>query len=103
MKARCLPGGLNYPMLEEYDFRNDTVNPNLAIELKPHVQHRPYQDKSMAKMFGNGRARSGAQRGQQGVFGPVKHMCMSGAAACNDGCIRVAQTLVGYVACFAMG
>lgn len=60
MKARCLPGGLNYPMLEEYDFRNDTVNPDLNIELKPHVQHRPYQEKSMAKMFGNGRARSGA-------------------------------------------
>ena len=59
MKARCLPGGLNYPMLEEYDFRNDTVNPDLNIELKPHVQHRPYQEKSMAKMFGNGRARSG--------------------------------------------
>ena len=60
VKARCLPGGLNYPMLEEYDFRNDTVNPDLAIELKPHVTHRPYQEKSMAKMFGNGRARSGA-------------------------------------------
>ena len=41
MKARCLPGGLNYPMLEEYDFRNDTVNPNLAIELKPHVSTGP--------------------------------------------------------------
>jgi DNA excision repair protein ERCC-3 len=61
VKARCLPGGLNYPMLEEYDFRNDTVNPNLAIELKPHVELRPYQEKSMAKMFGNGRARSGAR------------------------------------------
>ena len=60
MKARCLPGGLNYPMLEEYDFRNDTVNPDLNIDLKPHVQPRPYQEKSMAKMFGNGRARSGA-------------------------------------------
>lgn len=59
MKARCLPGGLNYPMLEEYDFRNDTVNPDLNIDLKPHVQQRPYQEKSMAKMFGNGRARSG--------------------------------------------
>ena len=67
VKARCLPGGLNYPMLEEYDFRNDTVNPNLAIELKPHVQHRPYQEKSMAKMFGNGRARSGARHRQQGL------------------------------------
>ena len=60
VKARCLPGGLNYPMLEEYDFRNDTVNADLNIDLKPHVQPRPYQEKSMAKMFGNGRARSGA-------------------------------------------
>jgi len=46
-------------MLEEYDFRNDAANPDLAISLKPGVQHRPYQDKAMAKMFGNGRARSG--------------------------------------------
>ncbi len=62
VKARCLPGGLNYPMLEEYDFRNDTVNADLNIDLKPHVQPRPYQEKSMAKMFGNGRARSGGPR-----------------------------------------
>jgi DNA excision repair protein ERCC-3 len=59
VKARCLPGGLNYPLLEEYDFRADTVNPDLDIVLKPGVAHRPYQDKAMAKMFGNGRARSG--------------------------------------------
>ena len=59
MKQRCLPDGLNYPMLEEYDFRNDTVNADLNIELKPNVTLRPYQEKSMAKMFGNGRARSG--------------------------------------------
>ena len=59
VKERCLPGGLNYPMLEEYDFRNDNVNPNLNIEMKPTVVFRPYQEKSMAKMFGNGRARSG--------------------------------------------
>ena len=39
--------------------RNDTVNPNLAIDLKPTVTHRPYQTKSLSKMFGNGRARSG--------------------------------------------
>lgn len=25
VKQRCLPNALNYPMLEEYDFRNDTV------------------------------------------------------------------------------
>ena len=59
VKQRCLPGGLNYPMLEEYDFRNDTQNPDLNIDLKPHVSLRPYQDKSLSKMFGNGRARSG--------------------------------------------
>lgn len=60
VKQRCLPGGLNYPMLEEYDFRNDTQNPDLSIDLKPHVSLRPYQEKSLSKMFGNGRARSGA-------------------------------------------
>lgn len=59
VKQRCLPNGLNYPMLEEYDFRNDTVNPDLDIELKPLAKTRPYQEKSLSKMFGNGRARSG--------------------------------------------
>ncbi|KAL3833552.1 hypothetical protein ACJIZ3_008288 [Penstemon smallii] len=59
VKQRCLPNALNYPMLEEYDFRNDTVNPDLEVELKPHAQPRPYQEKSLSKMFGNGRARSG--------------------------------------------
>ena len=43
MKARCLPGGLNYPMLEEYDFKNDRLNPHLPIDLKPTVVHRPFQ------------------------------------------------------------
>jgi DNA excision repair protein ERCC-3 len=38
VKARCLPGGLGYPMLEEYDFRGDTANPTLHFELKPHVK-----------------------------------------------------------------
>ncbi|GAY39152.1 hypothetical protein CUMW_042170 [Citrus unshiu] len=59
VKQRCLPNALNYPMLEEYDFRNDNVNPDLNMELKPHAQPRPYQEKSLSKMFGNGRARSG--------------------------------------------
>ncbi|KFK33015.1 hypothetical protein AALP_AA6G319200 [Arabis alpina] len=59
VKQQCLPHALNYPMLEEYDFRNDNVNPDLDIELKPHAQPRPYQEKSLSKMFGNGRARSG--------------------------------------------
>ncbi|EFA75456.1 transcription factor IIH subunit [Heterostelium album PN500] len=57
VKKRCIQ--LDYPMLEEYDFRNDTINPNLAIDLKPTTMIRPYQEKSLSKMFGNGRARSG--------------------------------------------
>eukprot|EP01132_Coremiostelium_polycephalum_P002665 gene2665-3307_t len=57
VKKRCIQ--LDYPMLEEYDFRNDTVNPNLEIDLKPTTMIRPYQEKSLSKMFGNGRARSG--------------------------------------------
>ncbi|KAJ2659645.1 DNA repair helicase RAD25 [Coemansia sp. RSA 1200] len=50
---------IDYPTLEEYDFRNDFVNPNLEIDLKPATTIRPYQEKSLSKMFGNGRARSG--------------------------------------------
>ena len=80
MKARCLPGGLNYPMLEEYNFRDDTVNPGLNIELRPTADLRPYQEKSMSKMFGNGRARSGTGRAA-----PTMLMCYllwAGAGAC---------------------
>lgn len=54
---RCLE--LQYPALEEYDFRNDTLNANLEIDLQPSTQIRPYQEKSLSKMFGNGRAKSG--------------------------------------------
>ncbi|KAJ7142456.1 DNA helicase [Mycena epipterygia] len=57
VKKRC--SELEYPMLEEYDFRNDTVNTNLDIDLKPATIIRPYQETSLNKMFGNGRARSG--------------------------------------------
>ncbi|VEU20179.1 DEKNAAC101018 [Brettanomyces naardenensis] len=57
VKKRCQE--IDYPMLEEYDFRNDLRNPNLEIDLKPSTQIRPYQEKSLSKMFGNGRARSG--------------------------------------------
>ena len=52
VKKRCIE--LDYPMLEEYDFRNDTVNPNLKIDLKPTTAIRPYQERSLSKMFGNG-------------------------------------------------
>ncbi|KAI8918568.1 P-loop containing nucleoside triphosphate hydrolase protein [Powellomyces hirtus] len=57
VKKRC--SELSYPTLEEYDFRQDVVNPNLNIDLKPSTQLRSYQEKSLSKMFGNGRARSG--------------------------------------------
>ncbi|KAJ3013911.1 hypothetical protein HKX48_005447 [Thoreauomyces humboldtii] len=58
-KARKRCSELSYPTLEEYDFRQDAVNPNLDIDLKASTQLRPYQMKSLSKMFGNGRARSG--------------------------------------------
>lgn len=57
VQKRCLD--LGFPILEEYDFRNDSVNPNLEIDLRPNTQIRPYQEKSLSKMFGNGRAKSG--------------------------------------------
>lgn len=62
MKRECLPGspsGLDCPLLEEYDFTNDTTNPPLDMGINRGVQLRPYQEKSLSKMFGNGRARSG--------------------------------------------
>lgn len=57
VKKRCQE--LAFPMLEEYDFRNDVLNPDLEIDLRPITHIRPYQEKSLSKMFGNGRARSG--------------------------------------------
>jgi len=57
MRKRCEV--IDYPLTVEYDFRNDTMNPNLEIDLKPHAQIRPYQEQALSKMFGNGRARSG--------------------------------------------
>uniref|UniRef100_H3B4J9 General transcription and DNA repair factor IIH helicase/translocase subunit XPB n=1 Tax=Latimeria chalumnae TaxID=7897 RepID=H3B4J9_LATCH len=57
LQKRCIQ--LDYPLLAEYDFRNDTVNPDINIDLKPTAVLRPYQEKSLRKMFGNGRARSG--------------------------------------------
>jgi Helicase conserved C-terminal domain/Type III restriction enzyme, res subunit len=51
---------LDYPLMDEYDFRNDRVNPDVPkMDLKPHTRIRRYQERALAKMFGNGRARSG--------------------------------------------
>jgi DNA excision repair protein ERCC-3 len=57
VRRRC--NQIDYPMIEEYDFRNDSTLPSLNIDLKPTTLIRPYQEKSLGKMFGNGRARSG--------------------------------------------
>ncbi|KAG1661513.1 General transcription and DNA repair factor IIH helicase subunit XPB [Nymphon striatum] len=57
LQKRCIE--LEYPLLAEYDFRNDAINPDINIDLKPSAVLRPYQEKSLRKMFGNGRARSG--------------------------------------------
>lgn len=57
VQKRCIE--LDNPLLAEYDFRNDTDNPDLKIDLKPSTTLRPYQEKSLRKMFGNSRARSG--------------------------------------------
>ncbi|XP_062500959.1 general transcription and DNA repair factor IIH helicase subunit XPB-like isoform X2 [Corticium candelabrum] len=57
LQKRCIL--LEYPLLAEYDFKNDTVNPDITIDLRPATILRPYQEKSLRKMFGNGRARSG--------------------------------------------
>lgn len=57
VQHRCLQ--LELPVLEEYDFRNDEANATLDIDLRPQAQIRPYQEKCLSKMFGNGRAKSG--------------------------------------------
>ncbi|KAG8199399.1 hypothetical protein JTE90_000267 [Oedothorax gibbosus] len=57
LQKRCIE--LEYPLLAEYDFKNDTVNPDINMDLRPMAILRPYQEKSLRKMFGNGRARSG--------------------------------------------
>ncbi|XLT51783.1 hypothetical protein HN873_044387 [Arachis hypogaea] len=46
---------------EAHSFEIDPsqVNPDIDMELKPQAQPRPHQEKSLSKMFGNGRARSG--------------------------------------------
>jgi DNA excision repair protein ERCC-3 len=57
VRERCKE--LKWPLLEEYDFRNDHSNPALPIELRPETKIRDYQQRALARMFGNHRARSG--------------------------------------------
>ncbi|KAG8898120.1 hypothetical protein FRC01_011015 [Tulasnella sp. 417] len=91
LKKRCLE--LDYPLIEEYDFRNDTVNPKLNIDLKPLTVIRPYQEKCLGKMFSNGRARSGiivlpcgAGKTLVGITAActIKKSCL---VLCTSGCV----------------
>jgi DNA excision repair protein ERCC-3 len=60
VRAACSRRHPPIPLMLEYDFREDRVGiPSLAIELARPEGLRPYQSRSLAKMFGNGRARSG--------------------------------------------
>lgn len=68
-------------MLEEYDFRNDTVNANLDIDLKPATVIRPYQETSLSKMFGNGcSVVSSIRRPFQATDGPLLRYVPGGPA-----------------------
>ena len=60
VQAECAPSRLDYPLIGEYDFRRDQKLRDLKIDLKPTCILRPYQEKSLSKMFGRtGQARSG--------------------------------------------
>ncbi len=41
---------LDYPLMEEYDFRNDKMNPDVPMDLKPHTKIRRYQERSLSKV-----------------------------------------------------
>ena len=41
LQKRCI--NLEYPLLAEYDFKNDTINPDLKVVLKSSTILRPYQ------------------------------------------------------------
>lgn len=72
--------------MEEYDFRNDTVNPDVPkMDLKPHTRIRRYQERSLAKMFGNGRARSGIIVLPCGAGKTLTGVCFFGSINFNCG------------------
>ncbi len=56
VKHQCL--GHNLPLLEEYEFKDDTAL-QLRLDLLPTTQVRPYQEQSLSKMLSGRRARSG--------------------------------------------
>lgn len=50
---------MHRPLSDEYDFRADSTNPDLDIDLTQATVIRPYQEKALSRMFGGGRAKSG--------------------------------------------
>ena len=42
---------VEFPLLAEYDFRHDTINPDINIDLKPNAVLRPYQEKVKVHVF----------------------------------------------------
>ncbi|XP_057865565.1 general transcription and DNA repair factor IIH helicase subunit XPB1 isoform X2 [Cryptomeria japonica] len=70
---------INFPLVEIYDYKNDKTCPDLGIKLSPKAQLRPYQKKSVDKIFINGKARSGvivlpcgAGKSLTGVYAAVR-------------------------------
>lgn len=57
VQSRCI--AIEYPLIAEYDFRNDKEIRNVPMAIKPTTVLRPYQEKALRKMFGRGRSRSG--------------------------------------------
>ena len=57
LQKRCIE--LDYPLIEEYDFRKDMNLPSIEMDLRPDISIRSYQETSLNKMFSSGRARSG--------------------------------------------
>ena len=50
---------LELPLLEEFEFKGDSDLPIIPMVLRPTTMLRPYQEKSLHKMFSGRRARSG--------------------------------------------
>lgn len=57
VRARCKE--LCIQLVEEYDFRSDLAARSLDVAMKPGVELRTHQKKSLQRMFGNGHAKSG--------------------------------------------
>ena len=50
---------LQLPLLEEFEFKGDSELATIPMSLRPSTSLRPYQEKSLHKMFSGRRARSG--------------------------------------------